>query len=65
MVNEACQTYVRNTTGLHYVEKVWIRQTGSNDALRIKSFLLQENVDSPYFTQYALNPGTSKFVIDK
>ena len=65
MVNEACQTYVRNTTGLHYVEKVWIRKTGSNDALRIKSFLLQENVDSRYFTQYGLNPGTSKFVIDK
>ena len=65
MVKEACQTYVRNTTGLHYVEKVWIRQTRSNDALRIKSFLLQENVDSPYFIEYGLNPGISKFVIDK
>ena len=65
MVQEACQTYVRNTTGLHFVEKVWIRQTGSNDAIRIKSFSLQENVDSPYFIQYGLNSGIAKFVIDK
>ena len=65
MVKEACQTYVRNTTGLHFVEKVWIRRTGSNDALRIKSFFLQENVDSPYFIEYGLNPDIAQFVIDK
>ena len=62
---EVCQTYHRNTTGLHYVEKAWIRQVGSNDALKLATLFLQENVDSPYFIQYGLNPDGSRFVTDK
>ena len=60
-VKEICQPCDKNTTGLLYVEKAWIRQLGSNSGWLAKSVFLQENVDSPDYVQYGLNPVYSGF----
>ena len=65
IVREVCQTYVKNTTGIHFVDKVWIRQLGSNSAWKAESLFMQENVDAPYYVQYSLSPRHSKFLLDR
>ena len=65
IVREVCQTYVKNTTGIHFVTKAWIRQLGSNSAWKAKSLFLQENVDAPYYVQYSLSPRHSEFLLDR
>ena len=65
IVREVCQIYVKNTTGIPFVNKVWIRQLGSNSAWKAESLIIQENVDAPYYVQYSLSPRHSEFLLDR
>ena len=63
-VKELCQPLQKNISGLVYVEDAWISQRGSNNTWFAKSIFVQENVEAPYYAQYALNPSNPKLWTD-